>query len=78
MITIEKDVPIPIARHKDGDSKGLRAALSAMEIGDSFFYPTKDPVRCGVRSQICRVSKETHKNFTTRKVDGGIRVWRLE
>ena len=58
---IEKGVPPP-ARGKTAPN-GLRAAILAMEVGDSFLY------------QVIHTLKE--RKYTCRTVEGGARLWRL-
>lgn len=71
---IEKDVPIP----EIGNGKrrtGLTACLRAMEVGDSVLVGMNDG------SPYSRVSAYQSLNdarFTTRTVEGGLRIWRVE
>lgn len=64
---IESGIPIP----QRGD--GLTALLRRMEIGDSIFIAGKRPQQVGTQ-----ISGAKPFRFTTRSVEGGIRVWRTE
>jgi len=63
-IDIEKNIPIP--------NSGVRDALSKMEVGDSFKIVG---VSSGYRYAI---AKQIGIKITARKVDDGIRVWRVK
>lgn len=64
---IEKDVPLP--------PKWVKYPLDQMEAGDSFLAAEEDRAR--ISAAINRYSKRSGKRFTCRKVDGGLRVWRI-
>ena len=72
-LTIEKDIPIP-PRRRVVDKGGV-ATLKRMEIGDSVLFLTRK--QAGVAIQELKRNKDPRK-FTTRTVEGGIRVWRIE
>jgi len=61
---IEKDVPIPATTKK--------YPWNDMEVGDSFFIPDGQP--CASASH----RKRYGEDHTTRKVEGGIRIWRVK
>ncbi len=67
MIKIEKGIPV-ITRY--------RYPFLEMEVGDSFFVPgfsSKD-----MSGSLTRVRKlHPGWKFTTRTIDGGVRVWRI-
>ena len=76
MLDIEKGIPLP--------DKNTQYPFNAMEVGDSFL------VKCAV-NEMPRVKNSLfsairkfsikHKSkskFASRRVDGGIRVWRTE
>ena len=69
---IEKGIPIPDSRHVAGFS----AMLRKLKPGDSIL---RTGIICGgqVTGNIGKVSKQTGFKFTTRKVEGGVRVWRV-
>lgn len=72
----EDGIPIPPARR--GKAKFSRrpmvASLRALNVGQSFFVPQIDAARI-VTAAVMYVKP---KRFTTRAVEGGIRVWRIE
>ena len=76
---IEKDIAIP----KGGTGRGRnRYPLLSMSVGDSFYIPTLDneSVRKAenrVRGSIRYAALRTGAAFSIRRVDGGIRVWRV-
>lgn len=70
MITIEKNIPLPSV----GDHIG--ATLEKMEVGDSFLLGKLDT---NLRSMLYRKIKQTApREFITRAVKGGVRVWRMK
>jgi len=73
---IEHNIPIPVSRSK--------YPFDEMEVGDSFFVKCekKDKAKkqgilfsCANQNAKRRKSERT---FSTRQVDGGIRVWRIK
>lgn len=74
---IEKGIPLPVA-------KSSYLPLDEMSIGDSFFVADGVVTQRAVQGAIRRYERNTAKNFsmavkfTTRKVDGGLRVWRAK
>lgn len=72
-IKLEKGIPKP---EKD---PGGRWPFSKMDIGDSFAVPTEYavPVRNALSSYTSYWRKQgKNYKFSTRNVDGGLRVWR--
>ena len=70
MCKIEKNVPIP-----DVHSKKRKYPLPQMEVGDSFFIKgTKKNITGSIN--FFRI-KHPEREFTIRKVDAGVRVWRV-
>lgn len=74
---IEKGVPLPEKKF------GNKYPFAQMEVGDSVLIPFE--VEGGaVRAQDLRarlspsISRLAPRKFATRRVEGGIRVWRLE
>lgn len=73
--TIEKGLQIPATPHRSG----LAAALRAMEVGDSVMVPGKKPSALG--AQIANIRNQPDmqdRKYTTRTVDGGVRIWRIQ
>jgi hypothetical protein len=74
MFTIEKNVAIPAASRTGGGKS--KYPWAQMEIGDSFFVPGAK-----VETFYTLVSAQNKKGdarFICRKIDGGVRVWRVE
>ena len=72
---IDKDIPLPPLRRNR--SPKPKYPFGDLEIGDSFLVP--GPKVANVRNAMgyFRKIKDSSKTFCTRRVDGGIRVWRL-
>ena len=70
---IEKGVPPPAIGK--AAPNGLRATILAMEVGDSFFYPSKSKQPHQNFYQVTKHLKE--RKYTCRTVEGGARLWRL-
>ena len=68
-LKIEKGVPIP--RQRGG--WGISGLLRVMEVGDSVFVPGNTAKRVGQLARHARPSK-----FTSRTIEGGVRIWRIE
>lgn len=71
MYQIEKSIPIPPAA---GRTSQYPYAL--MEVGDSFFVPRTKEKSVGVSTSHAR-NKFPGRKFATRRVDNGVRVWRV-
>jgi len=68
VITIEKNIPLP------GISEQLVGTLAKMEIGDSFLLGTAN---VNQRETLYRRMRQASpREFITRTVEGGTRVWR--
>jgi len=70
-ITIDTNVPIPTTK-KSGQFMHL---LREMKVGDSILVP--DRTTAQVSSPIAIVSRERSSKFTSRKAEGGCRIWRI-
>ncbi len=73
MIQIDKGVPIRAIRR--GRTKELGELLRRMDVGDSFLL-TEHPM--SDRSLAKAAAKQAGIKLTSRTVEGGIRVWRIE
>ena len=77
-IPIEKGIPVPESR---AGRIPVRYPWGKMEIGDSFFVASDNPERLqrtltsAARGWVVR-SQAAGRQFTVRRVDGGVRVWR--
>ena len=71
-IAVEKDVPLPAPLRGSG-----KYPWRSMAVGDSFFVPgmTTASIAGSVHSAYKRLPGW---KFTSRTVDGGVRVWRIE
>lgn len=70
---IETGIPMPSV-YSARMARGERNyPFSELEIGQSFFVK---PVMKGIPASCARRGKELGKKFTTRRMNGGIRVWR--
>lgn len=75
-MVIEKNIPIPASENKKGHSK---YPFSKMSIGDSVFFPGEkaadqhSPPYLSAKKH----GRENNKRFSGRKVEGGIRIWRI-
>lgn len=76
MIEIEKGIPIPPARQPGVKAKSPR---HEMEVGDSYFVKTSARDACVVEGNKARCwgRKNGGKKFSTRQVEGGVRIWRV-
>lgn len=73
MYAIEKHVPIP-----SGRPSRQRYPHPKLNVGESFFVPVKDNrTEPRVRSAVCMYGLKHDRMFTVKKVDGGVRVWRI-
>ena len=73
MYEIEKDVPIP-----ERQLKSSKYGLEKMEPGDSIFIPSETRLS-GIHSLADYYAlRHPPKKFTTRKVEGGYRIWRIK
>ena len=74
-IKIEKGIPIPSYA-----ADSFRNTLRQMEIGDSVFFSGEniERTRSAITSAISIVSRDLKRRYLTRKMDGGVRLWRYE
>lgn len=70
-LKIEKDVPLP--PRSSGDSK--KSVLWRMSVGDSVLVT--DASQSVVAARAKSVANRSGYKFATRKVEGGVRVWRV-
>lgn len=79
--TIERGVPIPPRKRRPGGKwmhRGIGEALIAMQPGDSVFIPGDGDLRQQARllDACAREQRFDGRTFTTRRVEGGVRIWR--
>lgn len=74
MFVIEKDIPLPVSRAV-GRPRGSKYPVVHMQVGDSFVVPgrSQKQVSAAVRTE----AKKHGVKLSTRKLDGGVRVWRV-
>ena len=73
MYEIEKDVPTPT-----GAQRTAKYPFGKMEVGDSVFVPSEKRLS-GIHSCATYYGlRHPPKKFTTRKVEGGYRIWRIK
>ena len=69
MITIEKNVPVP------GFGDLIGTTFQKMQVSDSFLIDFADDKN--LRATLYRKMKQAYpREFITRSVEGGVRVWR--
>jgi hypothetical protein len=75
---IEKNVPIAkIIGNRDAhrDDSSFKGTVRRMEVGDSFLATNSKVV---ARATIQSIRREfTGREYVTRSVDGGVRIWRV-
>jgi hypothetical protein len=72
-LVIEKNIPVP--RKASGGKPGeLVTALRVMEVGDSVFLAGRTVMSCG--QPMLRAKADSDRQYTSRTVDGGVRIWR--
>ena len=74
MIKINKGVKMPPRGY--GIGAPPKYPWLKMKIGDSFLVVGK--LQKSMGTQATMTGKRHNRKFTTRKVDGGVRVWRVE
>ena len=74
MFKIDKKIPLPSLRKPT-----THYPFAKMKVGDSFFVPVKKPVDASrARCAAIQYGKRNNIKFATRKVTGGIRIWRVK
>lgn len=72
MITIERDIPIPVRKRTEVCIKDSQF-IKNMEIGDSFFLPANNqPEIKSIRSRYGRIFREFKMKCTTRTMISGV------
>jgi hypothetical protein len=79
VIKIESNIPLPSKGRSTGAAP--RFPFAALAIGDSFLAPTTaENAKARRRVLSCLMiyhAKKTGFRYASRKVDGGIRIWRI-
>lgn len=79
---IEKGIPMP--RHSGGRPKGClqtrsgaTETLAAMEVGDSVFVPCDGFQWHSVRSSWGALARSKAVKVACRRMEGGVRIWKM-
>lgn len=75
-LQIEKGIPVPMKGARTADGGGLLAVLRGMEVGDSVFIAGKK-IQWG-SAYVNKAQRGNEKEFTSRTLEGGFRIWRLK
>ena len=74
MFKIEKDVPTPTETQRTA-----KYPFGKMEVGDSIFISSEESPPSGSYSASSYYAlRHPELKFTTRKVEGGYRIWRIK
>jgi hypothetical protein len=71
-LRIEHNVPIPPKR-----GGGIHALLAKLEASDSVMIPGRTPATAASAIRYAQISLPGRR-FTSRTVDGGVRIWRTK
>lgn len=82
MYEIKKNVPVPEKQH--GGGRPQKYPFAEMDVGDMFFVPcapkdytkTRSAVSSSARLRVRRSLQD--RQFTIRKQEGGVSVWRIK
>ena len=74
-IKIESGIPIPGTSGPNGAPR--RHIGHEMEVGNSVFFPSGDQPRLSSAFKSVARQYQPPWQFATRKMDGGVRVWRI-
>jgi hypothetical protein len=72
MYKIEKDIPVPTRISNGG------FPFMEMQVGDSFLVPEGTTSNASMFVMISKAGKEMKAKFTSKKVEGGRRIWRIK
>ena len=73
MFKIEKNVPLP-----EREWRASKYGFDKMEVGDSIFIPTEQVVPAIHSAPGYYAIRHPGTKFTTRRVEGGYRIWRIK
>ena len=71
-IKIDDGIPLP---KRPGGGRIAKYPWDRLEVGQSFFVPTPPKYLASMASA---AGKKRGRRFSSRTVDGGVRVWRVE
>lgn len=73
MFEIERGVPVPTS------GRYSKYPFAGMQVGDSFFVPEGTSKKMSSIHSLCNQYGKKHGGvYKARRVDGGMRVWRVE
>jgi hypothetical protein len=75
MIAIDKNVPLPQRTWGGPGGRPPKYPWAEMEVGDSFFVLNATTDNLSAAGTMA--AKRSGRKFTTRKENGGVRVWRI-
>jgi hypothetical protein len=78
MYTVEAG--IPVIERRSTQKRTSPFPFQSMKVGDSFLIPVKESTwgQCERQRALAILTARSHKiTVTTRKVDNGIRVWKI-
>lgn len=78
MVEIEKGVPVPVEEKPFAGFARSKSKypFAEMEVGDSVFYEGESNGG-KVHASMVKSGQRHGRVFTSRKVDGGLRIWRI-
>lgn len=83
MFQIESGIPLPSTSRPGAGRKGSKYPFATMDLNTSFFVPdgneqVKDATLRSAIGAFNKANPEHGRKFAVRKVDGGVRVWRMQ
>ena len=75
MLEIEHAIPIPESGRKPGNN--WTEVVQKMEIGDSVLVSNAKAQNVAATFRTAALRSGFDYKFTTRKIDGGVRIWRV-
>lgn len=74
-VEIESDIPVP-ASYTNG--RPASYPFRKMEVGQSIFIPSDEVLPQQAAKRAYTAGRRAGFRFTCRKVEGGVRIWRVE
>ena len=73
-VEVEEDVPVPPQRRRSPDLDGF----GEMPVGGYVFVEADDDEARKLPNRVSAAGKRFGMKFTTRRLDGGVGIWRTE